>query len=389
MYKRIICIITLIAVALCGCARVNQKSETPESKQKESAVKSVFLTYYELSDMLIGKSETDFKLKISDTFEKLSKKGFNRVTVHVRPYADAMYISEYFPSSYYCTGKQGSPMSFDPLKIMTEYAHKYGMSIEAWVNPYRVSSSTDFSKLSDDNIAKKWRNTDKLIVIKSGIYFNPAEPKVTELIVNGVKEIVVNYDIDSICFDDYFYPTDDKEIDSSYYKKYKKKGDMKLADWRRRNINNMVKSVYKAVKAIDSNVTFGISPACNIDNNYNKLYADVKEWCTHEGYVDYICPQIYFGFKNENQPFMKSVKSWCYISKVTLYVALPLYKSGEYDKYAGELGKNEFKDNDNIVSRQIAYISKLDEVKGYYIFSYGDLKDNNETENLYSAMQNS
>ena len=151
----------------------------------------------------------------------------------------------------------------------------------------------------------------------------------------------------------------------------------------------MIKSVYKTVKEADSTVTFGISPASNIENNYSTLYADVTKWCTEEGYVDYICPQIYFGFQNENQPFMKTVKNWTQTAECNLYVALPLYKAGKEDEFAGEDGIKEFVNNNNIIARQVIYLSKLSEVKGYYIFSYSSLKDNDETKNLYSAMQNS
>lgn len=105
--------------------------------------------------------------------------------------------------------------------------------------------------------------------------------------------------------------------------------------------------------------------------------------------MDYICPQIYFGFQNESQPFMKTTKSWTQMADCTLYVALPLYKAEKEDEFAGDSGINEFIDNNNIVARQVIYLSKLSEVKGYYIFSYSSLKDNDETKNLYSAMQNS
>ena len=149
----------------------------------------------------------------------------------------------------------------------------------------------------------------------------------------------------------------------------------------------MISSVYRSIKEINENVTFGISPASNIENNYNSLYADVEKWATNDGYVDYLCPQIYFGFQNENQPFMSTTKKWIQMAECDLYVALPLYKSSLEDEFAGESGRQEFVKNNNIVARQVTYLSKLDEVKGFYVFSYSSLKDNEETKNLYSAMQ--
>lgn len=387
MYKKIISAVLLIFF-LAGCSLPNTGADNPE--KEETYVKAVWITYYELSGFTQDNTEQEFKKQINKTFKELSSNGFNRVTVQVRPFADAFYKSEYFPVSAYCFKEQGSELIYDPLEIMVESAHKYNLSIEAWLNPYRVSSSTDFSQLSDDNKAVEWKDTDNLMVCDSGIYFNPASDEVTELISNGVKEIVQNYEIDSVCFDDYFYPSTDEEIDKSSYEAYKKNsGDLSLEDWRRENVNKMIKSVYSTVKSVKENVTFGVSPASDIENNYNSLYADVEKWCTQEGYVDYICPQIYFGFQNESQPFMKTTKSWTQMADCTLYVALPLYKAEKEDEFAGDSGINEFIDNNNIVARQVTYLSKLREVKGYYIFSYSSLKDNDETKNLYSAMQNS
>lgn len=387
MYKKIISAVLLI-FCLVGCSLPNAGADDPE--KEETYVKAVWITYYELSGFTQDNTEQEFKKQINKAFKELRSNGFNRVTVQVRPFADAFYKSEYFPVSAYCFKEQGSELIYDPLEIMVDSAHKYDLSIEAWLNPYRVSSSTDFSLLSDDNKAVEWKDTDNLIVCDSGIYFNPASDEVTELISNGVKEIVQNYEIDSVCFDDYFYPSTDEEIDKSSYEAYKKNsGDLSLEDWRRENVNKMIKSVYSTVKSVKENVTFGISPASDIENNYNSLYADVEKWCTQEGYVDYICPQIYFGFQNESQPFMKTTKSWTQMADCTLYVALPLYKAEKEDEFAGDSGINEFIDNNNIVARQVIYLSKLSEVKGYYIFSYSSLKDNDETKNLYSAMQNS
>lgn len=385
MYKKIISVV-LIVLCLAGCtAQGTEKNDSPQSAEY---VKAVWMTYYELSSFTQDNDEQEFKKQISKAFKELESNGFNRVTVQVRPFADAFYKSDYFPVSAYCFKSQGSELLYDPLAIMTEAAHKYGMSIEAWINPYRVSSSTDFSELSDKNKAVEWKDTDNLIVCDSGIYFNPASSEVTKLICNGVREIVENYQVDSICFDDYFYPDTDKSIDESSYKAYtENSGELSLEDWRRENVSNMVKEVYSTVKSVNENITFGISPASDIENDRDSLYADVEKWCTSEGYIDYICPQIYFGFLNENQPFMKTTKNWIQMSDCTMYVALPLYKAGKEDEFAGDSGINEFVDNNNIIARQVTYLSKLESVKGFYIFSYSSLKDNDETKNLYSAMQ--
>lgn len=390
MYKKIFLSI-LIIICLSGCSLIpNNTDNSSKQTEAEQYVKAVWITYYELSGFTQDSTEQEFKKKINKAFKQLKAKGFNRVTVQVRPYADAFYKSSVFPVSAYCFKEQGADMLFDPLEIMTSSAHKYNLSIEAWINPYRVSRKNDFSDLSKDNKALEWKGTENVIVCDSGIYFNPASEAVTALIDEGVKEIAQNYDVDAICFDDYFYPTSDESLDKASYNAYKESGGEKqLSDWRRDNVSNMVKSVYSTIKSVNENIIFGISPASNVDNNYNSLYADVEKWCQESGYVDYICPQIYFGFQNENQPFMKTAKSWAQMADCTLYVGLPLYKAEKEDEFAGNDGKREFINNNNIIARQVIYLSKISKVKGYYVFSYSSLKDNDETKNLYSAMQNS
>lgn len=344
------------------------------------------MAYYELSEFTKGNDEQSFKKAVSAAFEKLHKFGFNTVTVQVRPCADAFYFSSYFPSSRYFNGTQGEEMNYDPLQIMCELSDKYKLKIEAWINPYRVSQDNDYSKLCENNIALKWHNGEKTkeYVKECGnkLYFNPAYKEVNELIVNGVKEIAENYSVDGIHFDDYFYPTSDADFDSVAYDEYKKKGgDLSLGDWRRDNVSSLIKSVYKAIKKVNPDIRFGVSPASDIENDYTSLYADIEKWVSEDGYVDYVCPQIYFGFRNVKQPFMFTTKKWVALmrdSKVDLYVGLPLYKCSKVDEYAAsedESIKNEFVDNHDIISRQIIYLSKLDKIKGYYIFSYSYLDD--------------
>lgn len=387
--KKVIPLILILCFAFSSCS-LPQKNTQPVV-QKNEYRKAVWIAYYELSEFTKGKSEFEFEQKINDEFSKLSSYGFNTVTVQIRPCADAFYLSKYFPSSVYFNGTQGGEMLYDPLEIICSVAQKYKLNIEAWINPYRVNQDDDYTKLSSDNFAVKNKNMTK--VVDGKIYFNPAYDKVTDLIVNGVKEIVKNYNISAIHFDDYFYPTQSKNFDKKEYKKYG--GDLSLTDWRRQNVTNMVKRVYEAIKTVNKGVEFGISPASNIENDKNNLYADVETWVKNR-YVDYICPQVYFGFKNVYQPFMFTVKKWvklCENTDVDLYIGLPLYKANTKDEYAAENDKsiiNEFKNNNDIISRQITYISKIDKIKGYYIFSFSQLTSENakeEVSNMLKVMQ--
>jgi uncharacterized lipoprotein YddW (UPF0748 family) len=401
--KKIIILILSISFILCSCSN----SEISENKttiqpfieeEKSDYIKGVWIAYYELQKMIGNLNEAEFKKKASSSFKKLYDMGFNTVCVQVRAFADAFYNSSYFPVSKYCFGKEGSELKYDVLEILCSAAKENNLMIEAWINPYRVSFDNNPQNLSDKNPAKIWLNDKKknsnVYVCDSGIYFNPASSEVNNLIINGVKEIAENYDISGIHFDDYFYPSKDEKIDSLEYKNYKDKGGkLSLSDYRRECVNNMIKGVNKAIKDINKSIEFGISPASNIENNYNNLFADVESWAGDNSFGDYICPQVYFGFKNVYQPFMFTVKKWVEISNKKLYIGLALYKAGEEDKYAAQNDKtaiNEFKNNKNIIARQINYLAKIDNIKGFYIFSYSSLfdeKKKNEVDNLIKAIQ--
>lgn len=387
--KKAIPLILILCFILSSCSL--QQENTKIEIDKTEYRKAIWIAYYELSEMTNGKDKYEFEKTIKEELSKVESKGFNTVTVQVRPCADAFYKSTYFPTSRYFNGEQGSEMDYDPLEIICSYAQQFDLKIEAWINPYRVSQDDDYFKLSPNNFAVKNKKMTK--VVDGKIYFNPAYDEVTNLIVNGVKELVENYNISAIHFDDYFYPTQNKNFDKKEYKRYG--GDLSLADWRRQKVTDMVKRVYDAVKGANKDVEFGISPASNIENDKNNLYADVELWIK-KGYVDYICPQVYFGFKNVYQPFMFTVKKWvklCENTNVDLYIGLPLYKANTKDEYAAENDSsiiNEFKNNNDIIARQITYISKIDKIKGYYIFSYSQLSSENaedEVSNMYEVMQ--
>lgn len=309
------------------------------------------------------------------------------------PCADAFYRSKYFPVSVYCFGKAGGELKYDPLELLCKAAHENQLKIEAWFNPYRVSQQNKIEKLSDENIAKKWykEKNGNVVIVNQKIYFNPASKAVQKRIVAGVREIVKNYPVDGIHFDDYFYPDTDKKIDAKQYAVYcADGGNLSLGDWRRSRVNDLIRAVYKAVKEENQSCTFGISPAAGIANDRDSLYADVETWATQKGYCDYLCPQVYFGFLNDTLPFMKTVKDWRdLVTACDLYIGLPLYKCGKADAYAGR-GKGEFRDNKNMIFRQIQFIRQIPAVKGFYVFSYGYLSDDSvgeEVSGLYSAMQ--
>ena len=395
--KKVILVLICVLIPICGCSAVIENTEQTTAQpfyNNDNAryVKAVWITYYELEKLIDGKSEKEFENAVNKAFEELYSMGFNTVTIQVRAFADAIYKSDYFPVSKYCFGKQGSQLKFDVLEILCKSAKANGFNVEAWINPYRISFDNDIEKLGDNNTAKKWYKDDNsksnVYLAENGIYFNPASEEVKKLIINGVEEIVKNYDISAIQFDDYFYPTKDKEIDKAQFD-----NKSKLGDFRRSNVSDLIKRVNESIKKINPNVRFIISPASDIEKNYNDLYADVKMWASDKDFCDAVCPQVYFGFKNVYQPFMFTVKKWVGICEKDLYIGLPLYKSGKKDNYAAIDDKkaiNEFKDNKNIIARQINYLAKIDDIKGFYIFSYSSLideKNKEEVANLIKAIQ--
>jgi uncharacterized lipoprotein YddW (UPF0748 family) len=163
---------------------------------------------------------------------------------------------------------------------------------------------------------------------------DPSNSAVQELIINGITEIIENYDIDAIQFDDYFYPPDMGEQDREQYKEYINsigaENSMDIENWRKANVNMLICNTYRKIHSISDSVEFGISPQGNIDNN-DSLYADVKSWCSCKGFIDYICPQIYFSLENPTLTFENSLDSWCnlnFADNVKLYVGIAGYKAG-------------------------------------------------------------
>ena len=193
-----------------GSVAVNAAEASDTQAEQTTAntdeYKAFWFSYYDYTAYRAKykkRNATTFKKYFTQAVKKGKSLGMNCIIVHVRPFGDAMYKSKYFPWSKCISGKQGKNPGYDPLKIMTQVAHANGMKIEAWINPYRVASgSTNYKKLSTKNPARKWHNKKKtrrnVLAYKGSLYYNPAKAQVRNLIVNGVKEIVENYDVDGI-----------------------------------------------------------------------------------------------------------------------------------------------------------------------------------------------
>ena len=251
-----------------------------DSRCNYDYVKGIWVSYINLG--ISGMSAEEYTEYITTMMTNIADFGFNTVFFHVRPYGDALYKSSIFPWSHILSGQQGKDPGYDPLAIAVDIAHQKNLSIHAWVNPFRIQTSNEISRvpvtLSQDNPAVKWQNdgnadnNNYIIKIGDSWYYNPGVPEVRNLLIDGVKEIVSNYKVDGVQFDDYFYQSTDETIDKISYDNYiNNGGTLNLGDWRRDNINNFVADTYKAIKEINPNVRFGISPSADIIKNRDQL----------------------------------------------------------------------------------------------------------------------
>ena len=176
-----------------------QTSSKPSANNSVTApsgeMRAVWFSYLDLSSMIKQKSRSEFESAISKAFSNVANDGYNTVFVQVRPFGDALYDSDLFPWSYTLTGTEGVSPGYDPLQIMIDQAHAKGLSVEAWVNPYRIRNSSNGGQaLSSDNPASDWLDSGSDVVIEygGGIYYNPGSEEAREHIVAGVEEIVRN-----------------------------------------------------------------------------------------------------------------------------------------------------------------------------------------------------
>jgi uncharacterized lipoprotein YddW (UPF0748 family) len=287
-----------------------------------------------------GQQQQEF-IRLLDT---LQAAGINAVLVQIRPAADAFYNSRYEPWSSWLSGKQGLPPVpyYDPLAFMIGEAHKRGMEFHAWFNPYRAVANIHGSVLSPVHISKI--HPDWFINYGDKKYFNPGLPQNWAWLVKIVSDVVRRYDIDAVHFDDYFYPYRIAGKQFPDYNTWKISGaGRSLEDWRRHNIDTMIRMVGSAIKEIKPWVKFGISPFGvwrNLERDpegsdthggqtdYDDLYADVVLWLKN-GWIDYVAPQLYWEFGNRSASYEVLLDWWarhCYGR--ALYIGHAIYRIG-------------------------------------------------------------
>ena len=203
------------------------------------------------------------KAELNAYLDNLKAQNFNAIFFQVRSMCDAMYQSSYEPWSSYLTGTRGKNPGYDPLQYAVEQCHARGIQCHAWVNPYRWRTGSNWNTAQDQDL----KNRGMLLSYTSGntttTILNPGLPETRQRIVDVIREIITNYDVDGIVFDDYFYPngipTTNKAEDYNLWND--SNVDMTFADWRRNNVNMMVRDVYYMIQDTKPEVRFGISPA--------------------------------------------------------------------------------------------------------------------------------
>ena len=354
--------------------KINKEMKNKEMKNKESEIRAVWFTYSEIGALVKGKSEGEYREELGIVFENLKANKINTVFYQCRAFCDSFYQSEVFPVSKYVVSQKGN-LNFDPFEIFLEMGKSHDIKIHCWVNPYRVSYDREFKNLPENSPVRALykENKNSLIICEKGIYLNPSQAESRKLVFDGIREILEKYKVDGIHFDDYFYPEAKELKDEKMYEVYKKKGGLlTLSQWRRENVNALVGGVYSLVKSYDENLIFSISPSADIEKCKNVFYADVEKWCREDGFADYIIPQIYFGFENEEMPFTRVAEEWRQLttkSDVKLLCGLAAYKCGRADEFAGN-GKTEWQENVNILLQQYEQLGKSQAWQGFSLFSY-------------------
>lgn len=364
-------IIIVLLILIFIITKINKPKETQIIKE-EKETRGVFISYIEISKYINEDIEKS-KKNIDKIIKNIKNLNLNQIILQVRSNTDAIYESNYFPWSLNITNEEGKYPGFDILNYFIEKSHNNNIELLAWINPYRIRTTSNIDSITEKSPAYKYLNTD-YISVENGIYFNPSKQEVEDLIVNGVEEILKNYNVDGILFDDYFYSSE--SIDIKDYENYIQEKYLDLKDYHLYIINKMIERVHNICK--EYNTPFGISPNGNIDSNYDKICADVKEWTSSNKYLDFIMPQIYYGFYNSNKDYYSTIKEWSNLIKVDsikLYIALAFYKVGQYDEYAKE-GCDEWINNTDIIMREILLTRYINKCQGFSLFRYDSLFNN-------------
>ena len=315
--KSLLCVFFLLLMAGGVFAQVQTGSAYPKREFRAAWIQSV-------NGQFRGMPTEKLKQNLIGQLNSLQKARINAIIFQVRPEADALYASRLEPWSRFLTGVQGKAPEpyWDPMQFMIDECHKRGMEFHAWINPYRTKTTLK-SELAPNhvyNIHPEW-----FVTYGDQLYFDPALPESRRHICMVVSDIVSRYDVDAIHMDDYFYPYPIKGKDFPDDASFARFGGgfSNKGDWRRSNVNVLIKKLHETIREIKPWVKFGVSPFGIYRNessdplgsktkglqNYDDLYADVLLWA-REGWIDYNIPQIYWHIGHPVADYETLVKWW-------------------------------------------------------------------------------
>lgn len=383
-----------------------EEIDIPEYVFKENDVRGCWISNVANIDTPNNLEKDDYKKYLIGILETMQSYNMNTAVFQVRPLNDAYYPSDLNPWSRFITGTEGEDPGFDVLEFFINEAKKRNIKVHAWMNPYRVSnvSVTDgkitkdeyLSSLDEKNFARK--HPEHTILDGTGkIILSPSHKEVIEFVSESILEVARKYDVEGVHIDDYFYPyakikEDDERND---YLKYRDSENQSFDDFRRSNVDKMIKMVHDKLKALEhetnKKVEFGISPFAVYRTNssirpdgwekgsynassalqcYSELYSDVYKWMK-EGWIDYVVPQDYFSFDRKDVSYHDVVWWWsniCNETKTKLYIGQGLYQMGSKEGWACETWQNKEE-----IANQLKFNCNFPNVLGTIFFTYRDL----------------
>lgn len=334
------------------------------------------------------------KEALTAKLDNLKQLGINTVFFQVKPDGTALWDSKILPWSDTLTGKIGENPGYDPLQFMLDEAHKRGMKVHAWFNPYRVTTNTKPSTVTELNRTLSQQPASIFVLHRDWIrtssdrfVLDPGIPEARDWITSIVAEVVAKYPVDGVQFDDYFYTEtagstlNDNQTWRQYGQQYASK-----ADWRRHNTQLLIEQVSRTIKQLKPDVEFGVSPAGVWRNRshdplgsdtrgaaaYDESYADTRLW-VQQGLLDYIAPQLYWPFARDAARYDVLAKWWADVVKPTktrLYIGVALYKVGEPSKKEPDWAVNGGVPE---LSKQIDLNESIPEINGTILFREDNL----------------
>jgi len=336
-----------------------------KSKQDQQPMRGVWLATVSRLDWppleSVNGSSSAVRIRVQQDalktkLDNLQRLGINTVFFQVKPDGTALWPSKILPWSDMLTGKIGQDPGYDPLQFMLDEAHRRGMKVHAWFNPYRVSTNIKPSTASELNSTLSQHPASIFVLHRDWIrtagdryVLDPGIPEVRDWITSIVAEVVTRYAVDGVQFDDYFYTETPGSMlnDSQTFRQYGQ-GFASKADWRRHNTQQLIEQVSRTIKQLKPDVEFGVSPAGvwrNISHDpsgsntrgaaaYDESFADTRRW-VQQGLLDYIAPQIYWPFARDAARYDVLAHWWANVVKPTntrLYIGVALYKVGEPSK---------------------------------------------------------